>query len=152
MATRLLVRHQRLPYGERIEVLVFLVDQRRSVRLEDTREEAISHQRALPVASVGVESIADDRLTVANDVGDDGDDRTGHLRKIDVGIGDRRGDRDRLLANVDNAHGQVSSSGSDRVGDRLAAGDRIRLAAKISCTHRLIRQNGFDGIHDAFGG
>ena len=67
----------------------------------------LAHQRALAVAAIGIEAVADHRLAVAHHVGHHRDDRTGHLREVDVGVGDRRGDRDRLLPDVDDAHRQI---------------------------------------------
>ena len=50
---------------------------------------ALADEAALAVAAVGVEAVADHRLAVADDIGDHGDQRTGHFGEIDVRVGDR---------------------------------------------------------------
>jgi hypothetical protein len=66
--------------------------------------EALADQPALPVAAVRVEAVTDHGAAVALHVGHDRDQRQRHFRKIDIGVGDRRGDRRGHLADVDDAH------------------------------------------------
>ena len=101
---RLLVLHQRRPDAVGIEIVARVVEQRFRLGLEQPRREPLADQPALAVAAVRVEAVADDRLAVALDVGDQRHMRQRHLREVDVRIGDRRGDRHRLLADVDDAH------------------------------------------------
>ena len=70
-------------------------------------QQPLAHQRALAVAAIGIEAIAHHRRAVAHHVGHHCDDRTGHLREVDEGVGDRRSDRDRPLSDVDDAHRQI---------------------------------------------
>ncbi|MNH30554.1 hypothetical protein D3C79_908550 [compost metagenome] len=81
-----------------------MIDESIWVSFRDTRQEAITHQCALTIATVGVEAVADDRFTVANYIRDDSDNRAGHFRKIDVGIGDWRSDRDGFFTDVYDTH------------------------------------------------
>ena len=104
VAARLLVGHHRGPDLVRIEVVAGVVEQALRVGLQDAVAEALADQAALAVAAVRVEAVADDAPAVAHDIGDDGDEARGHLREIDVGVADRRGDRLGDLANVDDAH------------------------------------------------
>ena len=82
-----------------------MIDEGVGVRFGDARQKAIAHQRALAIATVGVEAVADDGFAVANDVGDDRNHRAGHFGKIDVGVGDGRGDGNGFFTDVDDAHG-----------------------------------------------
>jgi hypothetical protein len=84
-----------------------MVDERIRIRFRDARQETITHQRALPVTAIGVEAIADDRFAIANNVGDDSDNRAGHFREIDIGIGDWGGNRNSFFADVYDAHDGV---------------------------------------------
>jgi hypothetical protein len=72
--------------------LSFFSSIRLSGGLGQARQEAFAHQRALPIPPIGIEAVANHRLAVAHHIGDDGDHRTGHLREVDIGVGDRRGD------------------------------------------------------------
>jgi hypothetical protein len=101
---RLLVLHQHRPDAVGIEVVPRIVEQRPRLRLEQPRRKPLADQPALAVAAVRVEAVADDRLAVADHVRDQCDVRQRHLGEVDVRIGDRRGDRHRLLADVDDAH------------------------------------------------
>src|SRR6185312_9377227 len=49
-------------------------------------------------------TVAHHRRAVARHIGQNRDDRAGHLGEINEGVGDRRGDRDSPLANLDDAH------------------------------------------------
>src|SRR5262249_43944008 len=55
----LLVGHQRLPDAKRVEVFARFIDQGARVGFPQTRKEALAHERALTVAAVGIEAIAD---------------------------------------------------------------------------------------------
>ena len=108
VAARLLVRHHGGPDLVRIEVVAALVEKALGRRLQDAVAEALADQAALAVAAVRVEAVADDRPAVAHHVGDDRHKARGHLREVDVGVADRRGDRLGDLADVDDAHVGVS--------------------------------------------
>src|SRR5690606_25702499 len=95
---RLLVHEHRLPDAVRIEVGAGVVEQRLGIGLEHARNEALAHQLALAIASVGVEAVADDAATVAHDVGDHGDQAQRHPAEVDVRIADGRADGKGLLA------------------------------------------------------
>ena len=71
-----------------------------SDRLEDARNEARPHLRAAGIAAGGVEGEARNRLAVADDVGDDGDHRGGHLGEVEAGILQIGLQRDRGFADV----------------------------------------------------
>ena len=89
MTARLLVHHHRGPDAEGIEVIVRRVDQRIGRGRQEARDEALAQECALAITAIGIEAVADDALAVADDVGDDGHDRRGHLREVDIGVGDR---------------------------------------------------------------
>jgi len=108
VASRLLVRHHGGPDPVRIEIAAALVEKALGRRLQDAVAEALADEAALAVPSVRVEAVADDAPPVAHDIGDDRHEARGHLREIDVGVTDRRGDRLGDLANVDDAHVGVS--------------------------------------------
>src|SRR4051794_4633685 len=107
VATRLLVGHHRAPDLVRVEIVAGSVQQRFRIGLQDARGKALADQAALAVAAVGVKAVADDALAVAHDVGDDGNEARRHLGEIDIGVADRRRDRLRDLADVDDADGHV---------------------------------------------
>ncbi|MCY1444315.1 hypothetical protein D9M71_607800 [compost metagenome] len=104
MTAWLFVGHQGFPDGKRIQVVVLMIDERIWISFGDTRQEAITHQRALTIATIGVEAVADDRFAIANHIRDDSDDRAGHFRKIDVGIGDWGSDRNCFFTDVYDTH------------------------------------------------
>ena len=108
MAAGLLVGHHRRPHPVRIEHAA-LVDERAGRGFEHARDEPLAHQRALAVAAVRVEAVADHGPAVAVDVGDDGDEAQRHLREVDVGVADARADRPRDLADLDDVHRRVVS-------------------------------------------
>ena len=58
----------------------------------------------MSVATIGIEAVADHRLTVANHVGDDGDEAQRHLAEVDVGVTNRRFDRARGFENLGDFH------------------------------------------------
>jgi hypothetical protein len=116
VASRLLVRHHGGPDPVRIEIVAALVEKALGSRLQDAVAEALADEAALAVASVRVEAVADDAPPVAHDVRDDRHEARGHLREIDVGVPDRRGDRLGDLANVDDAHVGVSLCRGRAVG------------------------------------
>ncbi|MNL72265.1 hypothetical protein D3C87_1975490 [compost metagenome] len=86
---------------------MLFVDQRIRIGFGDARQETIAHQRALAVAPVGVEAVADDGFAVANLVRNHRHYRAGHLRKIDVGVGDGGGNGNGFFTDVDDTHGGV---------------------------------------------
>ena len=88
-----------------IEVAAARVEQRVRRRGLDARDEAGAHLRAAGVAAGGVEGEADDRLAVADDVGDDGDHRGRHFGEVESGVAEVRLQRDRGFADIDDTHG-----------------------------------------------
>jgi hypothetical protein len=105
VAAGLLVDHHARPDLVRVEVLAGLVDERRGLGLEQARQEALANQPALAVAAVRVEAVADDRLAVANHVGDHGHQAQRHLGEVDVGVADVRLDGAGGFEDVDDLHG-----------------------------------------------
>jgi hypothetical protein len=105
VAAGLFVAHQRGPDRVRVAVVALAVEQAGGRGFEHARNEALAHQRALAVAAVGVEAVADDGLVVAHDVGDDGHQAQRHLREVDVGVADVRLDGARRFADVEDLHG-----------------------------------------------
>ena len=106
MAARLFVGEHAVPDLVRIEIGAGVVDQRGRIGFQDARDEALAHQHALAVAAVRVEAVADDRLAVADDVGDDGHQAQRHLAEIDVGVADGGTDGDGFFADVDDFHAE----------------------------------------------
>ena len=104
MAAGLLVLHQGRPDAVGIEVVAGVVEEGCGIGFEEARHEALADETALAVAAVGVESIADDGPAVAYDVGDDGDQRAGHLGEVDVGVRNGGCDGCGYFPNVDDAH------------------------------------------------
>src|SRR5438270_671605 len=105
MAARLLVRHQRRPDLIRIEIVAALIEQALRIGFHQARRETLSDQSALPVTTVRVETVTDDWLALANDIGDDGDEARRHFGEIDIGVADRGGDRFCNFADLDDADG-----------------------------------------------
>ncbi len=66
------------------------------------REETLPHQRALTVASVGIETIANDWMAIADHIRNQCDNGTSHFGKIDVRILDRRVDEDGFFTDFEN--------------------------------------------------
>jgi hypothetical protein len=58
VAARLLIAHHRLPDAIGVEVVAGIVQQGSGLSVQQTRREALANETALPVAAVGVESIA----------------------------------------------------------------------------------------------
>ena len=81
-----------------------LVEQRGGRRFQDARDKARAHLRAAGIAAGGIEREAADRLAGAHHVGDHGDHRRRHLAEIEARIGELRVERDRRLADIDDAH------------------------------------------------
>ncbi|MNB92947.1 hypothetical protein D3C76_846780 [compost metagenome] len=104
MTTWLFVSHQSLPDGKRIQVVVLVVDESIWISFRDTRQEAITHQCTLTVATVGVEAVADYWFTIANHIRDDSDNRAGHFGKIDIGVGNWGGNRNSFFTDVYDTH------------------------------------------------
>jgi hypothetical protein len=82
-----------------------VVQQRCGVGFAQARQEALAHQLPLAVPAVRVEAVADDRLAIADHVGDDRNQAQRHLAEVNVRIADGRTDRKRFLADVDDLHG-----------------------------------------------
>ncbi len=91
-----------------IEIAAACVQKRVRVGGENARNEPRPHLRAAGVTAGGIEGEAADRLAVAHDVGDHGDHRRRHFGKIEARIGERRLERDRRLADIDDAHSATS--------------------------------------------
>ena len=60
--------------------------------------------RAAGIASSGIEREAANRLSIANDVGDHRNNRRRHFGEIETRIGERRLERNRRLADVNDTH------------------------------------------------
>ena len=88
VAAGLLVDHHAGPDLVRVQVLTGVIQQAGGLGLQHARDEAVTHQRALAVAAIGVEAIADHGLAVADHVGDHSDEAERHLREVDVGVAD----------------------------------------------------------------
>ena len=101
--TRLFVGHHRSPDAVRVEVLATCVEQRFWFGLTEPRREALADQSSLAVAPVRIESVADDALAIALDIGHDRDQARRHLRKIDIRVADRRRDGFGDFTHVDDA-------------------------------------------------
>jgi hypothetical protein len=98
--------HHGGPDAERVEVFPGVVEQVLRIGRE-AGQQPLAHQRALAVAAIGVEAVAHHGRAITHHVGHHCDDRAGHLREVDKGVGDRRSDRDRPLSDVDDAHRQI---------------------------------------------
>ncbi len=105
MSARLLIAHQRLPDSIRVQVVAGIVQQGLGVGLQQARREALANQAALSIAAVGVESIANYGSSIAHHIGDHGDQGAGHLRKIDIGVGDGRRDGCGHFTQIGDTHG-----------------------------------------------
>ena len=81
-----------------------VVEQGGGFGLTQARGKALADEPTLAVAAIRVESVAYDRLAVADHVGDHGYHRAGHFRKIDVGVGNRRGDRHGFFSDLGDSH------------------------------------------------
>jgi hypothetical protein len=88
----------------RIDVVAGVVEQRFRICLQDARDEALAHLIAAGVAAGRVEREADHRLAVAHHIGDHGDHRGGHLGEIEARVLQVGFERDRPLADVNDAH------------------------------------------------
>ena len=110
VATGLLVGHDGGPHAVGVEHAP-LVEQRLGRGTEQPGDEALAQQRALAVPPVGVEAVADHGAPVALLVGDDRDEAERHPAEVDVGVADRRADREGLLADVDDPHCGLLGSG-----------------------------------------
>ena len=89
-----------------------VIEQRVGRRFEDARNKPRAHLRAAGIAAGGIEGEAAHRLAGALDVGDHGDHRRRHLAEIEARIGERRVERDRRLADIDDAHRVMPSGAS----------------------------------------
>ncbi len=148
MTAGLLVRHQGRPDGEGIEMSLASSTSLSGTASARRGRNLIAHQRSLAVPPVGVETITDHRPPIAHLIGDHRDDRTGHLRKIDIGIRDRRGDRHGLFADVEDAQGrgpfdmtgyapEDCSANADGIGCYAGSAYRgTRLARRFRCACR----------------
>ena len=76
---------------------------------KETRTESLANQATLTVAPVGIESVADDRLAVADKISDNRHHRAGHFGKINVGVGNRRSDGNGLFPDLSDSHTIVVS-------------------------------------------
>ena len=111
--------------------------------VEQRGREALADQAPLSVAAVGIEAVADDRLAIADDVGDHGNQTERHLREVDEGIGDGRGDRSGALPDVDNAHEKgVSCIGGWRAGSLIGelAGCRDHRTPAVDLALQRLRE------------
>jgi hypothetical protein len=79
VSARLFVGHHARPDLGGIEIFGFLVDQRFWIGIEDARPESLADAATLAVTAVGVESVAEHRLAVTRNVGDDRHHRARHF-------------------------------------------------------------------------
>jgi aminoglycoside phosphotransferase (APT) family kinase protein len=121
VAARLLVRKHRGPHLVGIEVVAARVEKRRRIGRHHRRDEALAHQRALPVPAVGFESLAHHAPAFANHVGHDRDEARAHLAEVDMSIADRRAYRHSLLTDFKYLHGTRASGISIGLGLMQAA-------------------------------
>src|SRR5205085_876739 len=119
-----------------IEVLAGVVHQRFRLRFEDSRPYALTNERALPIAAVGIEPVANDRLAVSNDIGHDRDQAQGHLGKVDVRVSDWRRNRLRHFANVHDTDRWRYSGARSRYGSRMVKHARSPSRVTVSCRRR----------------
>jgi hypothetical protein len=89
VSARLFVGHHTSPDLGGIEIFALLVDQRFWISIEDPRTESLADEATLAVAAIGVESVAEHRLAIACNIGDDRHHRARHFGKIDVGVRNR---------------------------------------------------------------
>ena len=104
MASGFLIAHENVPNASRIEIVASIVEQRSGVRGLQTRDKAIAQESAWRIAAVRIKTETDDRLAVANHIGDQREDTDGHLAEIDEGVANLRFDRYDGLADVDDPH------------------------------------------------
>ena len=83
---------------------MFCIDQRFGSGREYARLKSFTDEATLAVAAVRIKSIANHRFPVTDDVGDHCYYRAGHLRKVDVGVGDGRGEWDGFFADFCDSH------------------------------------------------
>src|SRR5690554_6906447 len=93
MPAGLLVRHERTPNGERVEIIPLAVDERLWVGLHQPRDEPLTQDAALGIAPIRHEPVADDRLAITDHIRLDGHYADDHGRKRDVRVTDVRCDR-----------------------------------------------------------
>jgi hypothetical protein len=97
------LHHRGKEFG-RIEIFSGVVEERLGLGREDARDQARAHLRAAGVAAGRIEGEAHNRPALAHDVGEDRNHRGGHLGEIEARIPQLRLERDRGLADVEDAH------------------------------------------------
>jgi hypothetical protein len=107
VAAGLLVHEHAIPGAVRVDVAAVVRGEVALLRLHEARDEALAHERALPVAPVGVEAVAHHAPAVPHGVGHDGHERQRHLGEIDVRVADGRSDRVRLFAYFQDPHAPI---------------------------------------------
>jgi hypothetical protein len=128
VAARLLIDEHAVPDLVRVQVLARDVQQRVGLGGKHARDESFAHQRALAVAAIGIEAVADHGLAIANHVSDYGHQAQRHLAEVDIGVADGRADGLGLFADFDDlhgsllslAHGPARAAGHDRLTKSLA--------------------------------
>jgi hypothetical protein len=87
----------------RIQIIPGVVGEAVRRCIQNARDDAFAHQRALTVAAVRVEAVANDGFSVADYVRHHRDETERHLGEIDVGVGDGRRDRSGALPDLNYA-------------------------------------------------
>jgi hypothetical protein len=104
MAPWLFVGEHGLPDFVRAQVVACFVQQRGGVGLKDARDEPLAHQRALAIATIGVEAVANHRFAIADHIGDHRHQAEVHFAKVDVSVPDRGTDGKGSFADFNNFH------------------------------------------------
>jgi hypothetical protein len=101
----------------RIEICPGIIEQAVGLGFEDTVSKALADQSALAVAAVRIETVADHASAVAYRVGNDSYEARRHLRKIDIGVADRRRDWFRHLTYFHDTNRHEISCSAFRAAD-----------------------------------
>ena len=82
----LFIGHYAGPDFVGIQVLAARVNQCGRISFENAGDETIAHQGTLPITTIGVESVANDRLAIADHVRYHRHKTEGHLGEVNVGV------------------------------------------------------------------
>jgi hypothetical protein len=87
-----------------IEVGAFGIQKRSRRGAKQTRNNALAQDALLRIAAVRMKAVADDRLTVADNVGMNGDGGYRHLSEADERVADIGANRDNRIADFSDLH------------------------------------------------
>ncbi len=107
VAAGLFILHHRRPDPVRIEIGAGIIHEAFRRRFQNTIPEAFADKAALAITAIGVEAVANHAPPVSHDIGDDGHQARRHLAEVDIGVADRRRDRLRHFADIDDTHGSL---------------------------------------------